>query len=186
MTQAAGIDPDRELLQAIAQGDKDALSALYGRYGLKLLSYLTFQLRDSGKAEEVLQDVMLAVWNQAAHFRGESKVWTWLLTIARYRAMSALRSHKPPDLPLDESIPAQEAKVYEAIDQQSQHKMLLDAINRLPADQQEICELIFYFGLTAPEISQLLSIPVGTVKSRLHRAKTALRNTLKIQENEHE
>jgi RNA polymerase sigma-70 factor, ECF subfamily len=186
MTQAANIDPDQDLIQLIAQGNKDALAALYSRHGLKLLSYLTLQLNDRGKAEEVLQDVMLAVWKQAAGFRGESKVWTWMLTIARYKAISLRRQNKPSDLPLSETIPAQETILYENIDQQAQRAKLLAALDGLPTDQQEICELVFYLGLTAHEIAQMLSIPVGTVKSRLHRAKAALRHHLNTQEITHE
>ncbi len=186
MAQATGIDPDHDLIQLIAHGNKDALAALYSRHGLKLLSYLTLQLNDYGKAEEVLQDVMLAVWKQAANFRGDSKVWTWMLTIARYRSISLIRQNKPSDLPLDETIPAQETILYENIDQETLRAKLLTALDALPADQQEICELIFYLGLSAQEIAQVLSIPVGTVKSRLHRAKAALRQNVELQESPHE
>jgi RNA polymerase sigma-70 factor, ECF subfamily len=186
MTQAASTDPDLDLIHLIAQGNKDALAALYSRHGLKLLSYLTLQLIDRGKAEEVLQDVMLAVWKQAAGFRGESKVLTWMLTIARYKAISLRRQNKPTDLPLTETIPAPETLLYENLDQQAQTAKLVAALEQLPADQQEICELVFYLGLAATEIAQMLNIPPGTVKSRLHRAKAALRHTLNAQEITHE
>lgn len=84
-------DPDRALLSAVAEGDPHALEALYTRHGLRLLHYLTGQLNDLALAEEVLQDVMLAIWQQAERFRGESRVTTWMLAIAHHHAISARR-----------------------------------------------------------------------------------------------
>ncbi|RPI97344.1 MAG: hypothetical protein EHM39_09630, partial [Chloroflexi bacterium] len=80
---------DPQLIQAIAQGDTLALEELYRRHGLALLSYLTGQVGDAALAVEILQDVMRAVWQGAAAFRGESRVTTWLLAIARRRAITS-------------------------------------------------------------------------------------------------
>jgi hypothetical protein len=97
-------DPDLMLIRAMAAGNTHALDSLYARYGPPVLSFLVARLGDRQLAEEILQDVMLAAWNSAATFRGESRVYTWLLVIARNRAMNAQRRHTPVSVPLDEEL----------------------------------------------------------------------------------
>src|SRR5688572_14282739 len=97
-------DPDIELLRSIASGDSTALDMLYARHGRAILSYLKAYLNNPQIAEEVLQDVMMAVWENAARFRGDSKVRTWLLVIARNRALNTRRKLVPNIVPLDENI----------------------------------------------------------------------------------
>jgi hypothetical protein len=82
-------DPDIELLRRMARQDEDALADLYQLYGPGLLAYLAARLGDRRLAEEVLQEVMVAAWRSAPRFRGECRVRTWLLTIARTRAINA-------------------------------------------------------------------------------------------------
>ena len=91
---------DPQLVQAIGRGDTLALEELYRRHGLALLSYLIGQVGDAALAEEILQDVMLAVWQGSAAFRGESRVTTWLLAIARRRAITARQRPRLTAVPL--------------------------------------------------------------------------------------
>jgi RNA polymerase sigma-70 factor, ECF subfamily len=167
---------DHDLVKAIAGGDSHALSMLYTRHGLRLLSYLIGQLDDAQLAEEVLQDVMLAVWKNAAGFRGDSRVTTWLLSIARHRAINAHHKRQSPhqttQQPFDESL---DRLVQSAMDN---HEGIQEAIDCLPPSQQETLELVFYHNLTGTEAAQVLKVPVGTIKSRLHRALTTLRRLL--------
>ena len=102
---AAAPISDRDLLRAVAGGDQQALRQLYALHGPCVLAYLMGQLGDRSLAEEVLQDVMLAVWNGAARFRGDSKVRTWLLAIARNQAISARRKRRVRLVALDEALP---------------------------------------------------------------------------------
>ncbi|MBC7872120.1 MAG: sigma-70 family RNA polymerase sigma factor, partial [Chitinophagaceae bacterium] len=95
-------DPDAALIRRMASGEVHALDELYTRFGPAVLSYLAARLYDRALAEEVLQDVMLAVWRSAASFRGESKVLTWMLTIARNRAINTMRKHNVTQTPLDD------------------------------------------------------------------------------------
>jgi RNA polymerase sigma-70 factor (ECF subfamily) len=112
--RSAADDPDLTLLRAVAKGDEGALGELYARRGPSLLIYLIGRLGDRQLAEEVLQDVMLAAWKGAARFRGQSSVRTWLLAIARHRAINAQRKRKLARAPLDESMasPAAEPLSY--------------------------------------------------------------------------
>lgn len=172
-------DPDLPLLRSIAAGDTGALNALYERHGHGLLAYLTGQLGDDRSlAEEVLQDVMLAVWNGAASFRAESKVRTWLFGIARRQAMNARRRRKPDPAPLPDALAADAPEPIMELERREDQDDLRAALRALPDDQQEALELIFFHELTGNEAAQLLGVPVGTIKSRLHRAKTRLRGLL--------
>lgn len=172
-------DPDLPLMRLIAAGDGGALNELYTRHGANILNYLTSYLNDRQQAEEVLQDVMLAVWNNAATFRGDSKVRTWLLTIARNRAINAQRRYAPRWVELHENLHGNETSPIELAEAKSQQQILRDAIKSLPPFHQEILVLVFYHGLSGQEVADVLGVTVGTVKSRLHRAKDMLRRVLK-------
>ena len=171
-------DPDLALIQAMADGDVAALNELYMRHGANILNYLTSMLRDRQSAEEVLQDVMLAAWEHAAGFRGESKVRTWLLTIARNRAINAHRRVTPELVMLDETTYSADTAPLEKVERKTQQQTLQEAIQQLPPFHQEILVLIFYHQLSGPEVADVLGVTLGTVKSRLHRAKEMLRRVL--------
>ncbi len=171
-------DPDLALIEAMAGGDVAALSELYTRHGANILNYLTSLLHDRQQAEEVLQDVMLAAWEHADRFRGESKVRTWLLTIARHRAINTQRRALPDLSALDESTFTTDTTPLEKVERKSQQQLLQAALQQLPPFHQEILVLIFYHQLSGPEVAEVLGITVGTVKSRLHRAKEMLRRVL--------
>lgn len=173
-------DPDGGLLRAMANGDVRALDDLYARHGRRLLSYLVGLLGDRQLAEEVLQDVMLAAWRGAGQFRGESQVYTWLLAIARLQALGALRRRKFTSVPLDENLPDGDSGQPAAFDREA----LRAALKRLPTDQRETLELIFYHELTGVEAAAVLGVAPGTIKSRLSRAKSTLRGLLRREEVE--
>ena len=161
------------LVRAMACGDEEALSAFYERFGRYVFSYLLGRLSDAQLAEEALQDVMVAVWRGARGFRGASSVQTWVLTIARRIAIRAQNRVRADALPLNE-----ESALPDAPD--SSPAELREALRRLPADQREALELVFYHGLSGAEAARVLGVAEGTVKSRLHRAKVALRELMDL------
>lgn len=173
-------DPDRLLVQGMAQGHAHALDELYARRGPGILSFLVAHLGDRSLAEEVLQDVMLAAWNNAASFRGDSSVRTWLLVIARNRAMNTYRKRKLPLVTLDDAfgVFGQDTGPLEKVERKGSENRVREAVNQLPLQQREVLMLVFYHQLSGPEVAQVLGINEGTVKSRLHRAKEALRRVL--------
>ena len=174
---------DLKLLRAIASGDTHALDQLYELHGLPILSYLIGQLEDRVLAEEVLQDVMLAVWKGASGFRGDSKVRTWLLAIARHQAINARQRRKQLHTPLSE------VEVYPSlepgIESSFEKEHIKQALHQLPDDQRETLELIFYQELSGPEVATVLGIAPGTVKSRVHRAMATLRKVLSEEDFNH-
>ncbi len=176
-------DPDFALVQAMAGGDGGALDELYARYGAGIFSFLVARLGNRQLAEEVLQDVMLAAWDSAARFRGESKVLTWLLRIARNRSINAMRRRRLPQVPIQDSLDASadDTGPLEKVVRRSERDLVRDAIQELPAGQREVLVLVFYHHLSSQEVAEVLGIAVGTVKSRLHRAKANLRDVLQAE-----
>jgi RNA polymerase sigma factor (sigma-70 family) len=171
--------PDEVLVQAIAGGDAGALDALYTRHGPALLGYLTGQLGNNRQlAEEVLQDVMLAVWKSAANFRGASKVRTWMIAIARNQAINIRRKRNLQMVELHETYGTEDTTPLERLERLDRAETLRNAIRELPEQQRETLELVFFHQLSGVEAAEILDVSVGTVKSRLHRAKETLRRLL--------
>jgi len=171
---------DLTLLQAMAVGHAPALDELYTRYGPPVFGYLMARLGERQLAEEVLQDVMLAAWRSAAGFRGDSKVLTWLLTIAHNLAVNARRRRAFALVPFDDALdsPSDDTGPLDRIVRQAEHLAVREMLSRLPDQQREVLVLVFYHQLSEAEVARVMGVAVGTVKSRLHRAKAALRNML--------
>lgn len=174
-------DPDLPLLKAIGRGDARALQELYQRHGAGILSFLIDRLHDRQQAEEVLQDVMLAVWKSAAAFRGECKVRTWLLTIAHHRAIDTYHRSIPANLSLQDVAVVDSADVAAMVERNLLYEKMTEVFRNLPTEQREVVKLIFYHGLTYAEVAQVLGVPEGTVKSRLHHARLTLRRSLQME-----
>ncbi len=168
----------------MAAGEADALRALYERHGSRVLAYLRGRVPTAELAEEVLQDVFMAAWRTAGNFRGDSKVLTWLLTIAHHRAINAMRRRRLQRVPLEDRFVADDA----ASDPDSRAEKRTDvthALRGLPETQREALELVFFHGLSIAQTAAVLAVAPGTVKSRIHRAKAALRDRLVDEDSDH-
>ncbi|HEY8472317.1 MAG TPA: RNA polymerase sigma factor [Natronosporangium sp.] len=173
---------DAALLRAVAAGDSTALARLYQRHADALFGYLLRLAGDRMTAEEILQDTMLAVWRSADRFEGRSKVSTWLFGIARRQAHNRLRGRVRPEPvyePLDE--PDRAAGPDELAIAAAGGTPVAMAIDRLPDHHREVVALVFVAGLPLADVAEVLAIPVGTVKSRLHHARAALAAALVAQ-----
>lgn len=177
-------DPDSSLISEIATGNTQALDELYARHASGLLGFLYARLNNRQLAEEVLQDTMLAAWNNAGNFRGESTVKTWLLVIARNRAINAQRRQRPQLVDVDAvyDLASTDTGPFEAVAREFDRSAVREALGMLKPEQREILVLFFFHQFSGPEIAETLEISVGTVKSRLHRAKEALRRVLLMRE----
>lgn len=173
-------DPDWVLIHAMAGGDIRALNELYVRYGPMLLAFLNARVENLTLAEELVQDVMLAAWEHAARFEARSKVKTWLLVIARNRAINTYRKRRLPVIDISDvfHLRSEDTGPTEAIEKHEQAEQVREAIRQLPEAQREVLTLVFYHQLTGPEVAEVLGISEGTVKSRLHRAKDVLKRVL--------
>jgi RNA polymerase sigma factor (sigma-70 family) len=171
---------DEVLLRRIGDGDGTALAALYQRHAGRLFGFLQRCVGDPMVAEEVLQDTLLAVWRSADRYAGRSSARTWLFGIARRQAHNRLRVRQPPFVALDsladraDPAPGPEQHAIAAI----QGAAAATAFAGLAATHREVLALAFAARISHQEIAEILEIPVGTVKSRLHHARAALATAL--------
>ncbi|WP_433041887.1 RNA polymerase sigma factor [Dactylosporangium sp. CS-033363] len=165
---------DDELLRQVARGDAAALAQLYERHAGPLYGYLHRLAGDRMTAEEILQDTMLAVWRSAGAYEGRSKATTWLFGVARRQAHNRLRDRADPvaaELPDDaDRGPGPEELAIAA----AGGTPVAAAIDRLPGHHRDVIALVFVAGLPLADVAEVLGIPLGTVKSRLHHARAAL------------
>ncbi len=164
---------DRELIADVAKGSDEAFRQLYDRFADRVYRYAYTILRAKHLAEEVVQETMIGVWKGAARFAGRSKASTWIFGIARNQAYSLvrkeIRTERVPDISLVVPDPAPGIHREERV---------AHALERLSDDHREVVFLTFYEGLSYGEISSILGIPTGTVKSRMFHAKRQLGEAL--------
>jgi RNA polymerase sigma-70 factor (ECF subfamily) len=180
MADSSGM-PDHELLAAVAAGDTCAFERLYERFERRAFQYALSIVRDRSVAEEILVDTMTSVWDGASRFGGRSQVSTWILGIARHKALDALgRGPKVEAVPLEESeeLPDDRESAAELLDRHGAATRMREALATLSQDHREILRLAFFEELHYEEIARLLDIPVNTVKTRVYYAKQQLKNRL--------
>jgi RNA polymerase sigma-70 factor (ECF subfamily) len=174
------VDEEGAVLARMAAGERDALAELYARHRGSLLAYLRSLVPDPGLAEEVLQDTLFAAWTGAAGYGGRASVRVWLLGIARRRAHDAVRRrtiHAVEDSVL-EAFPTPDPEPESLAMAGADRETLRDALGRLSPLHREVLVLNFVQELSYRDIAQVLNVPIGTVMSRLHHAKRALRAEL--------
>jgi RNA polymerase sigma-70 factor, ECF subfamily len=174
--------PDLELLAATASGRSAAFEILHARYERRVFNYVRTFVRHPTIAEEVVIDTMMAVWNGARGFNRDSRVSTWILGIARHKALDAVRrmkSHAETAIDQAEEIADPAEAPHEVLARNNQAQLMLQAIANLSPDHQEILRLAIYEELPYEDIAALLSIPGNTVKTRVFYAKQQLKGHLK-------
>ena len=178
--------PDSDLIKSCVPNNEEAFTILYQRYDKRVFQYLMTILNDATLAEEVLVEVMLAIWKGLHTFQGQSKVSTWIFGIAHHKAVDALRkvtSQQRGSIPLHDII--ETAETHENPLKKTQQNWMAAVINKglmtLSSDHREILHMAFYEELSYQEIGELLGIPVNTVKTRVYYAKQQLKKTLQHQ-----
>jgi RNA polymerase sigma factor (sigma-70 family) len=171
--------PDEELLGAVAGGDTGALRVLYDRHSPWLTVRLVRRCNDRGLVAEVVQDTFVAVWQGAGRYRGEGEVAGWLWGVAIRRLVSRLRSrsHKA-EVPFADVRVGSDVSVEERVLAGVEYGDAGAALARLSPEMRAVVQATVLDGLTTREAGQLLGVPRGTVKTRLHRAKAQLRREL--------
>ena len=172
---------DASLLERVAGGDREAFRSLYERYQRRIHSYCLKFVRDPRKAEELTNDVMFEVWRGAAGFRGHSSPSTWILGIARHKALSEARRREEPVLPEPEeahAMPDPAEGPAETAERADVARALRGALEKLSVEHREVLELTYYQELSCQEIAEVLQCPVGTVKTRMFYARQRLKAIL--------
>ena len=170
-----GVREDERLLNAAASGDREALGLLYDRHAPRMLALASRILGSPREAEDLVHDVFLEAWHRARQYdASRGSVRAWLVLRTRSRALDALRAAKRAPRVELESVAPRAAEGVDAGDAHDGQKLhgLLEA---LPREQHAVLQLAYFGGYSFSEIAERLSIPVGTVKSRMSRAIEALR-----------
>jgi RNA polymerase sigma-70 factor, ECF subfamily len=176
LARATASDSDHMLVERIAVGDKLAMQVLFARHRTAIYRWLCRLVGNETVAEDLLSDVFFDVWRQAGRFEGRSAVTTWLLSIARFKALSARR--RRTDMEFDETIEttvadsADNAEV--ALEKKHQGEMLRSALTKLSPEHREIIDLVYYHEKSVDDAAQILSIPPATVKTRMFYARKKL------------
>jgi RNA polymerase sigma-70 factor (ECF subfamily) len=179
-------DPlDIELVRRVQQGDKRAFDLLVGKYQHKVIGLVTRYVRDHHEAQDVAQDAFIKAYRALANFRGESAFYTWLYRIAINTAKNYLvsRNRRPPDNDIDASEAEYLTDDLRMQDMDTpEHRLLRDemeatihkALVDLPEDLRTAVTLREFDGLSYEDIADIMQCPVGTVRSRIFRAREAI------------
>ena len=182
---------DAALVRLVAERRPEALAELYDRFAPTLLALARRVLDNHADAEEVLQEVFVQVWNRGERYDpARSSVSTWLVLIARSRAIDRLRSRKVVERTHEATAqaavgasgvgePHTSPEALENVFIQERHERVRREMAALPAEQRQVLEMAFYQGLTQSEIAAKAGLPLGTVKTRTLLAMKKLRNALR-------
>lgn len=191
MTETAPLPPrrrrraDRQAARALQERRPEALALVMQAHGRTILGYLTQLLRDRATAEDVLQQVLLEVWQRAASFDpARAGLLTWVLMIAKSRALDELRRRVPE--PLDPSTAAERAAMPRPSESDPERMLeqwrIAALLERLPRDEASLLRLRFYDDLTQTEIAARTGISVGTIKTRMVNGLAQLRDLLEAEQ----
>jgi len=178
-------DTDKELVRRVQKGDRHAFDLLFSRYQHKILNLVSRYLRDREDVEDVAQEAFIKAFRALPRFRGESAFYTWLYRIAINTAKNHIvaRSRRPPGVDVDvedaefmEGTDAlRESESPEAALARDELSAEIDlAISQLPDDLRSAVTLREFDGLTYEQIAEIMDCPVGTVRSRIFRAREAI------------
>jgi RNA polymerase sigma-70 factor (ECF subfamily) len=157
------------------------MQTLFVRHRVALYRWLLRLVGDEALAEDLLSEVFLAVWRQADRFEGRSSVSTWLMSIARFKALSARRRRTEAEL--DEKIettvadPASDPEA--ALQVKNRGELVREALTHLSPEHREIIDLVYYHEKSVDECAQILGIPAATVKTRMFYARRKLAELVK-------
>lgn len=178
---AAQATSDEMLLERIADGDRTAMHTLYARHNVRVYRFVLRSLRDATAAEDIVSQVFLDVWRTAGQFEGRSQVSTWLLSIARFKALTALRQRRHEDIDQENVREiADDADTPEtSLDRRNVSAILRACIDKLSPAHREIINLVYYHEKSVEEAGEIIGIPQSTVKTRMFYARKQLAELLK-------
>src|SRR5271155_1474740 len=167
---------DEALIGRIARGDRLAMQVLFARHHVRIYRFVLRLLRDEMAAEDVIGDVFLDVWRQASRFEGRSAVSTWLIAIARFKALSQLRKRRDDalDEQTAESIEEPSDDPERIIAKQDKGEKLRKCLAALSREHREIIDLVYYHEKSVEEVAEIVGIPQNTVKTRMFYARKKL------------
>jgi RNA polymerase sigma-70 factor (ECF subfamily) len=173
---------DVSLLESVINGDEAALRVLFTRHNVRIYRFVLRLTGNRSISEEIVSDVFLEAWRHAARFGMRCQVSTWLLAIARNKALTTLRRRSESqlgnaDVPLTIEDPADNPE--ECLDKQDRGRTLRLCLKQLSRSHREVIDLVYYHGKSVGEVAEIIGIPASTVKTRMHYARSRMSMLLK-------
>jgi RNA polymerase sigma-70 factor (ECF subfamily) len=179
-SQPSDRQSDENLISAIATGSQAAMQTLYGRHHIRVFRFIVRLVSDAGRAEDLVSEVFLSVWRQASTFENRSRVSTWILSIARFKALTARGRRQ--DRQLDEASTEMLADAADTPEQTVLHSdrnaQLRSCIAQMSREQREVIDLVYYHEKSVEEVAQIIHLPKNTVKTRMFYARKRLARIL--------
>jgi RNA polymerase sigma-70 factor, ECF subfamily len=174
---------DLELVRSIAAGDKQAMQILFARHNVRVFRFLARFIGDKLAAEDLVSEVFLDVWRQAGRFQGRSQVATWLLAIARNKALSALqrRSNEELDEHAAAALEAPQDGPEVTLQNRQKAEVLLNCLRQLSRAHREVINLVYYHEKSIDEVAEIIGIPQNTVKTRMFYARKRIAELMAAQ-----
>ena len=171
---------DADLIERIASGDKLAMKVLYARHHVQTYRFLLRLVGDEAQAEDLVSEVFFDVWRNAHQFQGNSRVSTWVLAIARFKALSSLRRRKDDELDDEHAaaIPDMADDPEIAVQKKDRVAIMRQCLSHLSLVHREIIDLAYYQDKPINEVAEILGVPENTVKTRMFHARRRLSELL--------
>jgi RNA polymerase sigma-70 factor (ECF subfamily) len=170
---------DEALVASIAAGNRLAMQLLYARHNVRVYRFVLGMLHNDAAAEDVVSETFFDVWQQAGRFEGRSKLSTWLMSIARHKALTTLRSRQHEQIDDHAETMADQADTPEAAMQKTDKSAMLQAaLAQLTPAHREIINLVYHQERKIEDVAEILGIPLNTVKTRMHYARKRLADLL--------
>jgi RNA polymerase sigma-70 factor (ECF subfamily) len=172
---------DEVLIARIAGGDRVAMHALFSRHHVRVYRFVLRLVRNEATAEDLISEVFLDVWRQAGKFEGRSAVSTWMLSIARFKALSVLRRKHEEELDdeMAERIEDHSDDPEVALAKRDKGAVLRACLSELSVEHREVIDLVYYHEKSVQEVAGITGIPEATVKTRMFYARKKLSELLK-------
>jgi RNA polymerase sigma-70 factor, ECF subfamily len=177
-------DPsDAALIQSIAAGDRGAMRILFARHNVRLYRFLLRFVADKSTAEDLVSEVFLDVWRHAVGFQARSQVGTWLLAIARNKAMSVMRRRSTEELDEDAAAAIEDPGNNPEVTMQNRQKteILLKCLTQLSPTHREVIDLVYYHERSIDEVAEIIGVPQNTVKTRMFYARKRIAELMAAQ-----
>jgi RNA polymerase sigma-70 factor (ECF subfamily) len=170
---------DEALVGLIARGDKHAMQVLFERYSVRIFRFLLRSVDSQSLAEDLVSEAFIDVWRHAGQYEGRSPVSTWLLAIARNKALSALRQRMTDELD-DAAIdsiedPGENPEI--ARQKTERSAVLLDCLKQ--SSHREVVDLVYYHERTIGDVAKIIGVPQNTVKTRMFYARRGMTGSMR-------
>lgn len=172
-----------QLLARIGREDQGAFRQLYKAFSRRVYAYVLNMLNDHARAEEVVVDTFYEVWRHPQRFRGDSQITTWLIGIARRKALMVYRARRPDEVHGDlddiaETTASETPDAFAELAAKQRREGVQHCMGKLSDEHRECLHLVFFEGMGVAEVAEIQNCPEGTVKTRLFHARQKIKNCL--------